>query len=237
MRLIGFSTGALAYSDFRRGVEILQERGIRAAELSALRYHELQSLVEALDDLDLSKFDYIAFHAPSAIPPGRESEVIELLLPVRLREWPIVVHPDAIRQPSLWRPLGDSLCLENMDQRKPTGRTADELRRVFRDFPDASFCFDIGHAKQLDRTMNEARLLMKAFGSRLRQVHLSEVNSQGKHDSLSRASVLAFRDVAELIPEPIPIILETPVPEERVEREIDRAIDALPLHPVPAAAR
>ena len=46
MRLIGFSTGALARNDFRRALQMLAERRVRAVELSALRQDELMPLVE-----------------------------------------------------------------------------------------------------------------------------------------------------------------------------------------------
>jgi hypothetical protein len=71
--------------------------------------------------------------------------------------------------------------------------------------------------------------LLSLAGSRLRQLHMSEVNSRSTHDPLSDAAINAFRTVASLIPENIPVILESPVPERDVLREIERARSALPL--------
>jgi len=85
--------------------------------------------------------------------------------------------------------------------------------------------------------MTEAYLMLKAFGARLRQVHLSEVNTRSKHDPLSDGSILAFREVAHLIPEHIPLILETPIPEPQIDAEIDRALSALPLCQQPLLSR
>lgn len=80
--------------------------------------------------------------------------------------------------------------------------------------------------------MTEAYFILKRFSYRLQQVHLSEVNARSKHDPLSYASILAFRDVAPLIPEDVPIILETPVPEDQIDFEVGQAMDALPVaHP------
>ncbi len=79
---------------------------------------------------------------------------------------------------------------------------------VFELLPEATFCFDIGHARQFDSTMTEAYLLLKAFQDRLRQVHVSEVNTNSKHDVMSYASILVFREVAHLIPPDVPLILE-----------------------------
>jgi aryl-phospho-beta-D-glucosidase BglC (GH1 family) len=58
------------------------------------------------------------------------------------------------------------------------------------------FCFDIGHARQVDSTMTKAYFILKTFGSRLRQAHVTEVSTRSKHDPLSLASILAFREVA-----------------------------------------
>lgn len=229
MRPIGFSTGALAHGDFRHGLELTKAAGCQAVELSALRQAELVPLLKNLDSLDLGGIRYVSLHAPSQFEATWEAAVWELLREQSNRQWPIVVHPDTLYDFSLWRELGPILCVENMDKRKPIGRTVQELTRIFDQLPDASFCFDIGHARQCDPTMAEACLLLREFGSRLRHVHVSEVNTRSKHDSLSYASILAFREVAHLIPEETPLILETPVEARDMDREIDKVREALPL--------
>jgi hypothetical protein len=228
MRLIGFSTGALAYADFRRALDMLRGKPVRAIELSALRECELRPMLEGLDELDLSQFEYISVHAPSAFPKEHEAEVVDLLSTLLQRGWPIVLHPDVCHDFELWRPFGSQLCIENMDIRKPTGRTVLELEQIFAKLPEASFCFDFGHARQVDSTMAEADFILKTFDRRLRQVHVSEVNTSSKHDPLSYGSILAFREIAPLLRQDVPVILETPVSEDRIESEMKRAMEALP---------
>ena len=46
-----------------------------------------------------------------------------LLKPLLPHRWPIIVHPDAIANFRLWEDFGEWLCIENMDKRKPIGRT------------------------------------------------------------------------------------------------------------------
>jgi endonuclease IV len=184
-------------------------------------------MLRAIPRLDLSVFTYISIHAPSYFEPDWEAELWNNLRRVE-HDWPIVIHPDAINDFGLWRELGERVCIENMDKRKPIGRTADELAKVFRELPQATFCFDIGHARQVDLTMTEAYLILREFGSRLRQVHVSEVNSSSKHDVLSYASITAFQEVARLIPEEAPLILETPVSQNAIEAEIEKVRKALP---------
>ena len=229
MRPIGFSTGALAYSDFRRGVTMTQSGQCSAVELSALRQPELLPMLDALDSVDLTSFSYVSIHAPSQIEPEWEAVIWESLRRELWRRWPIVVHPDMLFDISLWREFGSLLCVENMDKRKPIGRTAKELDWIFTQLPDASMCFDIGHARQCDPTMTEAYLILRNFGSKLRQVHVSEVNTQSRHDRLSFGSILAFQEVAHLVPENVPLILEIPVTEVDMAEEILKAHDALPL--------
>src|SRR5262245_51508519 len=126
MEAIGFSTGALAYGDFRRGLELQDGRGLKAVELSALRDVELPNLAQAIPRLELSAFEYVSLHAPSRIATLTEERIIEILVDQVPEPWPIVMHPDAIRDVDKWRVLGGRLCLENMDQRKPIGRTTRE---------------------------------------------------------------------------------------------------------------
>ena len=102
------------------------------------------------------------------------------------------MHPDAIRDPSHWQGFGNLLCIENMDKRKPTGRTPAELEIWFKEFPDASFCLDLGHARQVDPSMALSHDLISRFGDRMRQIHLSELDARSKHRPLSRSTVLAF---------------------------------------------
>lgn len=224
---IGFSTGTLAYGDFRRGLELVHGRGFDAVELSALRDRELPALISALDGLDLSSFTYVSVHAPSRYETLSENEVLELLEPVAQRQWPIIVHPDVIHDFERWHKLGSCVCVENMDKRKEIGQTAKGLAHILDRLPEATLCFDIGHARQVDPTMCEAALILNMFSDRLTQVHVSEVNSRSKHERLSLEAIWAFGRVAEKIPTHIPLILETPVSAEDFDAEVLRARRAL----------
>jgi hypothetical protein len=226
MHLLGYSTGALALSDFRRALDLLKDQPVAAVELSAIRTHELRPLLDALDDLDLSKFEYVSIHAPSEFSPQEEAWIFQEFYR-RQRGWPVVVHPDTLYDCSLWGLLRDLLCIENMDKRKSAGRTTRELEHQFEAFPLASFCFDIGHARQVDTSMVEAYKMLTMFGPRLRQVHMSEVNTRSKHDQLSLVSILDFQEVAQLIPSSVPIIIESIVAPDQIGAEIGRVQKAL----------
>lgn len=220
MQRIGFSTGALAFGDFRTGIELQSIDGVSAIELSALREAELSSLIAALPTLELGQFDYKAFHAPSAREMLSDAKLVEQLKSVADRQIPIVVHPDIIDDFSPWRDLGNRVLLENMDQRKRICRTPFEMHQFFRKLPDAKFCFDIGHAWQLDPTMALSVEFLVRFRDRLAEVHISEVDWRCKHVPISSATAPAFHRVSRLIPEQVPVIIESVVKADRIEKEL-----------------
>lgn len=218
---IGFSTGALSRGDFRAALEMLKGKASNAVELSALRAEELPDLLLSLESLDLSEFDYLSFHAPTDAVDDRE--LVEQLKRVARLGFVIVVHPDSIRDWEVWLELRDSLSIENMDSRKPMGQTVTDLIKVFERLPKARFCFDIGHARQVDPTMIEAELLLRQFRNRLSHFHMSEVDSSGYHHGMSKGAMESFRKLMMMASEDIPVILESCVDENEIEHEIDMA--------------
>ncbi|HET7114956.1 MAG TPA: hypothetical protein VFI29_00595 [Hanamia sp.] len=219
----GYSTGALAKDDFQYAIHLLEKSSANAIELSALREDEVDFLINAVEDLDLTKFKYISFHAPSRLNNINEEELIDMLEPIVQRGWPIIVHPDIILNYTNWIKLGNCLCIENMDKRKKIGRTANDLDEIFYKLPDASFCFDIAHARQVDPTMTEAYYMVTKFKSRLKEIHISSVNTQSKHEPLTFESLLSFKKLSGFISDKIPIILESPVTPNKIELEMDLA--------------
>lgn len=235
MRPLGFSTGALAEGDFRAALRMLAPFATEAVELSALRGAELPALHDAADRLALDGFAHVSVHAPSAFSADEESAVVRRVQAFVERGWPVVLHPDTIHDPARWRSFGRMLLIENMDKRKPVGRTAEELRAVFAALPEARLCFDIAHAHQVDRSMTVAREILRAFGDRLAQVHVSEVNTASRHARISRPAQWAFARVAPMIAAEVPVIVESPVPPGEIAAELEAARDALPL-PAPLRA-
>ncbi|MFN9374189.1 MAG: hypothetical protein ACK6D3_20080 [Planctomycetaceae bacterium] len=221
---IGLSTGSLAGRDLWGGLERALSLPCQAIELSALREEELDPLLRSLDRLDVmvAGFESVAVHVPSRIEAMTESRLVRDLQPIVERDWIAVVHPNLIQTPMLWRALGSALCIENMDKRKTVGRTARQLLELFAELPDATFCFDIGHARQVDPTMLEASRMVESLRGRMRQIHMSHVNSASRHERLKYESILAYRQVASALPCEIPIILESCIPSDGFDDEVFR---------------
>jgi hypothetical protein len=230
METIGYSTGSVAWSDVPAALRILEPYAPGAIELSALRTHELAPLLELIPEIlidGLEGYQHISVHAPSAFTASEEADIAAALLRVANRGWLVVLHPDTIHDHRLWEAFGDRLCIENMDIRKPIGRTVEELRPVFARLPEASFCFDLAHARQFDPSMREAARLLHAFGERLEEVHVSELDAHSRHVRLSRSGIQACLEIAELIPLHVPVIIEAPVGPNEIDAELAASLEAL----------
>ena len=227
MTRIGFSTGALALSDFQTGLDLTREARLPAVELSALRETEVIPLLEAVPRLPLDAFDFVSFHAPSRLQTMSENDLIDQVTAIRDRNWPIVLHPDVISEIDHWAVLEDSVLLENVDQRKSVARTAAEMRPFFDALPKARFCFDIAHARQVDPTMSVAVELLMEFGDRLAQIHISELDADCRHVAMSSAAVNAYQRIASLIPDDVPVIIESMIEPDRIGQEVEMAELAL----------
>lgn len=227
MRPIGYSTGAIAYGNFNKALEILKGSKATAIELSALRDYELEPLASAINDLDLSQFVYVSVHAPSRFEKEDEPRIIKLLSKFIDKKLPVIVHPDAIYSFERWDEFGKFLFVENMDKRKPIGRTVDELDIIFEKLPNAYFCFDIAHARQFDPTMNNASSIISKYSHIMGQLHVSEVCSCSNHIAISKEAELDYSKVAKQIPPHVPIIIETLVKNNKLETEINAALRSL----------
>jgi hypothetical protein len=162
-----------------------------AVELAALDGSELPGLMAYLADRPRLPFRYVSVHAPvkgvAASDAGRTQELAALPLSVRS----IVVHPDLIEDPAPYRALGRRLVIENMDDRKADGRTAQELAPLFAALPEAGFCLDVAHAHTVDPSMRVAAELLDAHRCRLREVHLSSIR-EGAHVELTPEDEVLF---------------------------------------------
>lgn len=228
MRMFGFSTGSIVPGDAEGALRILLHHDAPAVELSALRITELPALLGAAPTLPVDGFQHVSVHLPSKFAPEDDSRIAEAAHAFVRRGWPVVLHPDVICDDAPWRSLGAHLWIENMDKRKPIGRTAAELDELFARFPDAGLCLDVAHSRQVDPTMRETRYILRAHGNRVRQVHLSEVGSSSRHAPLSFGAIHDFSGIASLIPVDAPVILESPVSEDEIATELERAREALP---------
>lgn len=234
MHPLGFSTGAIAKGNVSEALQLLASLHLPVVELSALRLHELEPLVAGFDQLPMSGYEHIAVHLPSHYEPYEEPRIIAAARGLTERGILVVIHPDVISDVALWQPLGHMLLVENMDKRKPIGRTHAELVDILRDLPDARICFDVGHALQVDPSQVESLRILEGSGDRISWLHLSEVSSSSRHERMSYGALLAFRWLAKFLPPGVPAVIEAAVTGAEVESELRSMAEC--LHPEPLHA-
>jgi hypothetical protein len=208
---VGASTGYM--EDIRGNWDKLAEQAADlspfAIEFAALSEGELPGLLEYFRTAPRLLFRYVSVHAPSKALKMPESDLVAEL--ARLPRWidAIVVHPDVIRDPANYAPLGRRLVLENMDKRKGDGRNVEELQGFFDRLPEAGLCFDVAHAASIDPSMEEGANILDAFTGRLRHVHLSSLDGESHHVSLSPDDEERFAGLLTRCRD-VPWILEAP---------------------------
>jgi hypothetical protein len=182
-----------------------------AAELAALSEAELPALEEYLTARPELPFAYLTVHAPVKHLRMPEAELVRRLTRLAPLVDGIVVHPDAMDDPRAYRALGPALVLENMDARKPTGRTVAELAPFFTALPEAGFCLDVAHVLSVDPTVEAGERLLDAFADRLRHLHVSSVDERCRHVSLTVEHETRYAELLRRCPD-VPWILEAPLP-------------------------
>lgn len=208
---VGASTGYMEglRDDWARQVAEAWALSPFAVELSTLSETELASLRDYLASGPSLPFRYRSIHGPSKDRQLLEEELVAELC--ELAEWAsaIVMHPDTIEEPEWYRALGRKLLIENMDARKESGRTHQELVPLFRELPEAGFCFDIAHAWSIDPDMTVGTELLDGFRERLRHLHVSSLSSELHHVSLTEEHEDLFRPLLQRCLD-VPWILEAP---------------------------
>jgi len=90
----------------------------------------------------------------------------------------IIAHPNYIKDTAEWRELGAHLLIENMDPLHPKLRSAKDLEVLLSKLPEAGICLDLAHAMDKPILLDE---IISAYGNRIRQVHLGEINMLNGH--------------------------------------------------------
>ena len=209
---LGASTGYMAEErgDWAALVEQALATSSFAVELAALSERELPGLLDYLSAAPTLPFHYLSVHAPAKHRLVGEAELVEQLAALPAWVDAIVVHPDVVDDPALYRRLGPALVLENMDPRKADGRTAAELEPLVAELPEAGLCFDIAHAAAVDPSLEEAHCLLDRFCGRLRHLHVSSLDEDCHHIPLTADDEQAWASVLRRCRD-VPWILEAPL--------------------------
>jgi hypothetical protein len=236
---MGASTGVLGYGDdWPALVAAAQRVSTHAVELAAHDASELPGLVRYLHGRPRLPFRHLSVHTPvKGVAGVSDADRVAALLELPASVRTLIAHPDLVEDPEPYRALGRRLVFENMDDRKATGRTVQQLEAVFAALPDAGFCLDVAHAHTNDPSMALAADLLDRFRGRLREVHLSSIRD-GRHVELLEEDERLFAPLLARCRD-VPWILEAPAPARWTATDGPapaRARRRLPLVRTPLAA-
>lgn len=208
---LGCSTGFMTdlRNDWERLVGEAAAVSSMAVELSAVSASELPGLLTYLQSAPRLPFLFVSVHAPSKGLNGDEQAHVDVLCSIPAWVDAIVVHPDTISDPTLYRRLGRRLVIENMDTRKNAGHLATDLATLFDELPAAGLCLDVAHAKDVDATMSAADEILRRFSRRLSHVHVSSLDASQHHVSMTVEDEELFEPVLDRCRD-VPWILEAP---------------------------
>jgi sugar phosphate isomerase/epimerase len=193
----GISTGAFEpeRDTWSLAVQRAREEGWQCVELCAILPPLLTSLAEFLAvGQDLSAFTRVSLHAPVGI--ASPSEAIDAVLRLPL-DGCVILHPDIYGADDAVAALGERAVFENMDVAKHFGQTVEDLGLVLDRFPEAGFCLDVAHVWTNDQSLDLGHALIQAFGTRLRQLHVSGIERDGTHRATTRDDLSIYPPLLE----------------------------------------
>jgi hypothetical protein len=182
----GISTGAYDSPGLAVLTERAHDEGWAQLELFAERLAELDELnaLLASPPAALGAFERVSVHAPI------EPLAVELLP----TGYDVTLHPDLYPDATA---LGSRAVFENMDVAKSFGRTAADMAVVFERNPSAGFCLDVAHVWTNDPTLALGHELLDTLRGRLRQVHVSGIEPDGRHRDTTAADVALYEPLLE----------------------------------------
>ncbi|MEI7690219.1 MAG: hypothetical protein WCI63_01160 [bacterium] len=208
--IIGFSTGCLYKTHDALDpatIDLFRRNDCSAVEIMVHRVSDIDKLI-ALKPSDLLGFEYISLHAP-IYDGSKKEEYINALRAIErihtvVRFNTVVLHPDLFDEFTFLKDINLPFAIENMDNRKKTCKSVESLQQVFKEF-DVPMIIDINHSFSNDPTMKLSEDLVKAFHSKIEEVHLSGFDTF--HDPLFKTQQQVILDAIPSIS--LPVIIES----------------------------
>lgn len=184
-----------------------------AIELSCLDKDAIIELNDISRNL-LNQFKFKSLHAPGLGFEYKNNKQTRAVLD-QLKKFhqiynfdSISFHPDLIRHQDVFNDYKDTpITLENMDCRKDTGRTVEQMKKFFED-NNFKFLLDIQHCYVNDNSLDLVNDMYNNFKDRLIEYHISGTKDK-KHNLLYKQNQNKIIEAVFNID--IPIIIESPV--------------------------
>ncbi|MFC1609071.1 hypothetical protein ACFL16_01495 [Patescibacteria group bacterium] len=229
-RIIGFATGSLfkeIQSISNHAVEICRSTGGKALELTCLKNVQIPLLWD-LNMHATRHFAHTSIHLPSdLIYCNNDTSTRALGL---LHEFCkenrkflhlAVIHPDRIVD---WEMINDfseiiPVAIENMDIRKNKFRSVPEIENILSKYQNLKLVFDINHWISNDYSIRTAYEFLDLFENRIAEIHISGYHRY--HDPLFQTNQIELIEVISKVPPAIPIIIESVVSVEEIQKEFN----------------
>ncbi|MBU0598642.1 hypothetical protein KKF61_06685 [Patescibacteria group bacterium] len=222
--LFGFSTGVLhKETDAKHALYIMKQLGCQAVELGFIRKSRIDDgWLESIEAKDLVGFKYVSFHAPKMYYKNNEEthEILNLIENFYKKVYPldmVVFHPDNVIELEVFNNLPFPVGFENMDNRKPFGKTSSDLLKLLKKNSKFHFILDVNHLKTNNQDMPQLDEFYNKLGTRLAHYHVSGLTSKLTHAPLYLTKQLdllaAVRDTSK------PIICESLLTSGNIEKE------------------
>ncbi len=228
---IGFSNGVFYRTEdshserisFDSMTRFYAEGEANAIELHCIDEKAIDSLI-CSRDVDLHFFDFISLHAPSFVyAKNQDSKRILDKIKTLVEKYKInnlVFHTDTIIDWDVFSEYLDlPISIENMDNRKKSGRTVEDMRSILERY-DFGLTLDLQHCFVNDKSLQLAIDFQKEFEDRVVEYHISGFDENFLHYPLFKTK--KDQIISALLKKDIPIIIESTFDkfgEERKELE------------------
>ncbi|MCK4667275.1 hypothetical protein KAU33_11025 [Candidatus Dependentiae bacterium] len=159
----------------------------------------------------LKSLKYVSIHAPFNLLRGSvdEKELIKQLdiiddIYKDINAKNVVIHPTELPEPRILNKYKFKMSTENLPPVKIF--TIVKLIDVFKKYPNMGFCLDVAHAYLWSK--DKTKRLLKKFGNRLTQVHLSGTYRRRDHQSLRTVTSNFMKSIETVFALDVPIIIE-----------------------------
>ena len=217
--ILGLSTGTLRNSfEIRDILNFYKQIGCKAVEIS-------QNHLLEVDKSMVSDFGYVSTHARTDLLYQDNEDSHSELKKLESKHNEIgfkcvVIHPDRVKDWSIFSSYKIPWAIENMDNRNSIGKTQEEIHKLIIQ-TDFNAVIDLNHCFTNDKTMKNANEFYEILKDKIVELHISgyrDSTDEGRHIPLYETKQNEILNAVKNIPTIIEIDSGT---KESIEKEFN----------------